>query len=153
MPEFICSLVVVGLFTDEVFVFFSCSAIRCTLTDPFFCCLFITRDTLNGPLLWQLASILSTPIASLSLDPTCGSFFLLRALVERPTFTRSFCQSDTRILFVNLVNPIDVFVGSPCRSSTSTRSIHRHAADPFVKPLLGLLSKPRSFSRFDRSPN
>jgi len=83
-------------------------SIRCTLTDPSSCSNFLHRYTLTVPsslsvdpidvLLWQLASILSTPIAP-------------------------FPSERTHVHF------------------------RRHAADPFFKPLLGSLSKPRRFSR------
>jgi len=77
------------------------SAIRCTLTDPFFRYLLAVN-----------------PVHS------HGSFIFSVA----GTHSRSILST----FFVSIL---------------STRSIHRHAADPFFKPLLGLLSKLRSFFR------
>jgi len=94
-------------------------------------------------LVWQLTSILSTPIASSTrsvsstqsvftrIDPSLASI-LHRHRQHMPIHSLSPLASTRRsrsLLRMLALNVVRSILLPPCRSSTSTRSIHRHTAD------------------------
>jgi len=113
MPEFICSLVVVGLFTDEVFVFF-----------------FNARDTLNGPLLARRSGALSRILLLLlQLDPRHSRIGLhfVNPMLQCSSLPHrsSSCLNDPIDRLLLSVNRFESFSGNDSIlriDATSTRS-------------------------------